>query len=289
MRSILKFTNSVLCLLLLCSCTAEAEELTEEDTQEVTQSVLLAHRDISTISTTEGIVVEREAESTVLSTQKTIYQTAQSISGNQISWLAAETNAGSPEMEIKYYDVTYSNDGEVLSKTYVLGADEHISATPRVLTYGATMAVNTYFRPSFSRYGLDCAGCKGEYTKSGNTGLGIKLDGTLGVQQADGTWKEGITWEGYYIVAASPEIPYCSILEISNHNYSGAGLSPNQPFYAIVLDRGGAIKNNRLDFYIGLEGNLNKNVKVVSKRTPIAKIIRLGGVIKKNGSYSCKV
>lgn len=285
MRKVKKFLTLGLCLLL-CSC--NSVETVAEATY-IAPSVLLAHRDVSAITTEKGIVVERIAEETVISEQKTIYTTAENISGNKLSWLAAEVDAGSPEKEIKYYDVTYSSDGEVLSKTYVLGADETVAATPRILEYGASIAVNTYFRPSFSRYGLDCVGCKGQYTKSGNNALGIKLDGTKGVQQADGTWKEGITWEGYYIVAADKSIPLCSILEISNHNYSGEGLNPNEPFYAIVMDRGGAITGNRLDFYIGLEGDLNKNVKVVSKRTPVARIVRVGGVIRKNGSYSCKL
>ena len=287
MRTVKKILTVLSCLLL-CSCQSTATTQVAEATY-IAPMVLLAKRSSSTISIDEGIHVERTAEETILSSQKTIYKNAGSVSGKQISWLAAEVDAGTPEKEVKYYDITYASDGSILSKTYVLGADEIVAATPRVLQYGAVMGTNTYFRPSFSRYGLDCVGCKGQYTKSGNNALGIKLDGEKGVQQADGSWKQGITWEGYYIVAADKSIPLCSILEISNHNYSGAGLNPNEPFYAIVMDRGGAITGNRLDFYIGLEGNLNKNVKVVSKKTPVARIVRVGGVVKRNGSYSCKL
>lgn len=286
MRSIRKCIALIFCLLL-CSCSSNTNTVAEATY--IAPTVLLAHRDVSAITTEKGISVERISEEKITAEQKTVYKTPENISKNDLYWLAAEVDAGTPEKEVKYYDVTYSSEGEVLSKTYVLGGDQTVSATPRVLEFGAEMAEGTYFNPNFSRYGLDCVGCKGQYTKVGNNALGIKLDGTKGVQQADGSWKQGITWEGYYIVASDPSIPLCSILEVSNHNYSGEGLNPNEPFYAIVMDRGGAIKNNRLDFYIGLEGNLNKNVKVVSQKTPVARIVRVGGVIRKNGQRTCKL
>ena len=286
MRTIRKSIAFIFCLLL-CSCSSNVDTMAEATY--IAPTVLLAHRDVSSITMEKGISVERISEETITADQKTVYRTPETISKNELYWLAAEVDAGTPEKEVKYYDVTYSSTGEVLSKTYVLGGDQTVAATPRVLEFGAEMAEDTYFNPKFSRYGLDCVGCSGQYTKTGGNALGIRLDGTKGIQQADGSWKQGITWEGYYIVASDPSIPLCSILEISNHNYSGEGLNPDEPFYAIVMDRGGAIKNNRLDFYIGLEGNLNKNVKVVSQRTPVARIVRVGGVIRKNGARTCKL
>lgn len=287
MKNLKKILNLLMCLLLLCACEAKAEIDVEEATM-IAPNVLLAHRDINSVTTEQGITIERVSEEKIIAEQKTIYTKSNDISGKELSWLAAEVDQGTPAKEITYYDVTYSSEGEVLSKSYVLGAEETVAATPRIIEFGTEMAVNTYFNPSFSRYGLDCVGCSGQYTKTGGNAIGIKLDGEKGVQQSDGTWKKGITYDGYYMVAADKSIPFCSIIEVTNHNYSGEGLNPNEPFYAIVVDRGSAIKNNRLDFYIGLEGNLNKNVKVVSKKTPVAKIVRLGGLYIKNGKYQCK-
>lgn len=279
MKKYIRPLNILFYVLLLCSCSVSGSEA----------NVVLAQRDTTMPQITQAITVERVAEETITATQKTIYKKYDVMPEGGLSWLMKETSEGTPAKQIKYYNVAYDYEGNELSKAYIPGSDLNIPSTPRVREFGAVMEEGTYFRPSFSRYGVDCEGCRGEFTGVGNTSIGIKMDVSKGVQQADGTWKQGITWEGYYIVAADKSIPFCTILEISNHNYSGEGLSPNQPFKAIVLDRGGAIKNNRLDFYVGSESWINKNVKVVSKKTPIAKIVRLGGLIKKNGKMSCKL
>lgn len=279
-KRFIRTINMFFYILLLCSCSVSGSGA---------NVILLVQRDTTKPQLTQAFSVERVAEETIISTQKTVYTKASQKQNGGLSWLAKEIDSGSPAKEIKYYNIAYDYEGNELSKTYIPGSDLLIPSTPRIREFGAKMEVNTYFRPSFSRYGVNCKGCRGEFTGSGNTAIGIKLDVDKGVQQADGSWKPGITWEGYYIVAADKSIPFCSIIEISNHNYSGEGLSPNVPFKAIVLDRGGAITNNRLDFYIGSEDLLNKNVKVVSKRTPLAKIVRLGGLVYKNGKYSCKL
>ena len=38
----------------------------------------------------------------------------------------------------------------------------------------------------------------------------------------------------YYIVAADPSIPLCSILKISDHGLSGSGITPDQPYYCLL-------------------------------------------------------
>ena len=98
----------------------------------------------------------------------------------------------------------------------------------------------------------------------------------------DGSWQRGIRYGKYYIIAADPSIPLCSIIKISNHGLSGSGISPDKPYYAIVLDRGGAIYGSHLDLYIGRE-NSGAIVKV-KQTTPKAEIIRVGG---KSGPRSC--
>ena len=110
----------------------------------------------------------------------------------------------------------------------------------------------------------------------------MALDLNLGVQMPDGSWQPGIRYGNYYIVAADPSIPLCSILKISDHGLSGSGITPDQPYYAIVLDRGGAIQGNHIDLYIGSE---NSGAIVPVKNTQAkAQIIREGG---KNGARSC--
>ncbi|MEH7464614.1 3D domain-containing protein [Bacillus thuringiensis] len=49
---------------------------------------------------------------------------------------------------------------------------------------------------------------------------------------------EGITFQGYRIIAAPPEIPFYSIVEIEVNGWR---------FKGVVLDRGGAIKGNKFD------------------------------------------
>ena len=110
------------------------------------------------------------------------------------------------------------------------------------------------FAGSITTYGVDCYGCNFNNGRGG-TATGVALDINAGVEQSDGSFQPGIKYGGYYIVAADPSIPMYSILKISNHGLSGSGISPNEPFYAIVLDRGGAIYGGHLDLYIGSESS----------------------------------
>lgn len=137
------------------------------------------------------------------------------------------------------------------------------------------------FQPRITTYGVDCYGCGGE-SGSGNTALGVKLDTTMGVLMPDGSWQQGIKYGNYYIVAADPSIPFCSILKISNHGLSGSGISPDEPYYAIVLDRGGAIQGSHLDLYIGSENS--RAIIPVQQTQANAQILRYGG---QSGAKSC--
>lgn len=137
------------------------------------------------------------------------------------------------------------------------------------------------FYPYITTYGVDCYGC-GVDGSRGGTALGVSLDMNLGVQMPDGSWQPGIKYGNYYIVAADPSIPLCSILKISDHGLSGSGITPEEPYYAIVLDRGGAIYGNHIDLYIGSEDS-GVIVPVMSTQAK-AQIIREGG---RNGNNSC--
>ncbi|MEG2801534.1 MAG: 3D domain-containing protein [Longicatena sp.] len=132
------------------------------------------------------------------------------------------------------------------------------------------------FHPLITTYGVDCYGCN-VVNGRGGTAMGVALDLALGVQMSDGSWQPGIKYGNYYIIAADPSIPMCSIMKISNHGLSGSGITPDQPYYAIVLDRGGAIQGSHLDLYTGSESA--PAVVPVTRANPTATLIRRGGQI----------
>lgn len=121
-------------------------------------------------------------------------------------------------------------------------------------------------------YGVDCDGC---YHKNGfgGTASGVKVSMNPSVRQSDGTWKTGITYDGYYIVATNTSIPLGSIIEVSNHGFNGYGLVEGQTFYAMVLDRG-AMTLNHLDLFVG--GEAGKGITINRAYTPTMKVIRYG-------------
>lgn len=176
-----------------------------------------------------------------------------SISGSGLSWMISVTQQAKPTSEILEYEVIRDQEGNIVSKTYIDESYQFIEGTPEFSSYGGDVAVGSYFYPKTTTYGVDCSGCSGESTGVGGTSLGIKLDINQGVRQSNGAYQPGITYNGYYIVAADKNIPLGSILEISEHNYSGAGLTPGVPFQAIVGDRGGGVNGAHLDIYVGSE------------------------------------
>lgn len=128
-------------------------------------------------------------------------------------------------------------------------------------------------------YGVDCYGCNFQ-NGQGNTAMGVKLDINKGVLLPDGSWQHGIRYGKYYVIAADPSIPMCSVLKVYDHGLHGSGISPEKPFEAIVLDRGGAIRGTHVDLYIGSENS--GAIQKVSNSSPKAQILRLGGM--QNGS-----
>ncbi len=136
-------------------------------------------------------------------------------------------------------------------------------------------------------YGVDCSGCSGEDDGFGGTAAGIQLSITS-VLQSDGNWLDGITYDGYYLVAANKEIPFCTLIEISNHGWSGQGLSPETSFQALVVDRGGSVIGSDIDLYVGSQANptvtnqRNSNTEV--------KILQEGTYYKNElGQWACAI
>lgn len=116
----------------------------------------------------------------------------------------------------------------------------------------AAVQVGSFFVSKRSTvYGADCEGCPFK-DGIGSTSSQIEIT-TDSVRQSDGTWKYGVTYDGYYLAAADSELPLCTVLRVSSHSYEGSGIRKGVPFYALVVDRGSAIQNNCIDLFAGTE------------------------------------
>lgn len=156
----------------------------------------------------------------------------------------------------------------------VAQADQYEPPKPKNEVTTETAANGDEFYVKTTLYGVDCYGCHVREDGTGNTATGVLLNPSIGVQQSDGSWISGITYDGYYIIAADRSIPFYSIVEISNHGISGMGISPDQPIKCIVLDRGGGIAGNHIDLYIGSEASVNQFSYNGSQA--VAKVLRYG-------------
>lgn len=189
------------------------------------------------------------------------------------SWLISKVSEGSVGYTETRYRSTYDSEGNLLSKEYIPNSEVYTNGKPTIYQYGATVTKGAYFNArSITKYGFDCTGCGIGLDGAAGTSAGIRLNGTS-VRQSNGTWLDGITYDGYYIVAADKAFPNCTILEISNHTFNGMGLSSDVPFKALVVDRGGAITTNKLDLFVGSEKNINV---VTNKRTSNSKVTVVG-------------
>jgi 3D (Asp-Asp-Asp) domain-containing protein len=257
-----KTKNMIILALVLfltaCSNAASTNIILQEKTEE---NLLLAQ-----LNTPYTIVEEVQYE--FLANQSKV-EIAATSSRTGYSWLLSQVKSGSPQKIGTTYRVTYDSFGNVLSKVEVPGSKTLVKATPQVFQYGSAVTKGSYFYArSISRYGFDCTGCGVDKDGSSGTASGIRLRG-VSVRQSDGTWKDGLTYDGYYLVASDKAFPLCTILEISNHKFSGSGVEYNVPFRVLVVDRGGWITTNKLDLFVGYESNVNTIHSVSSAGTKV--------------------
>ncbi len=236
------------------------------------QAILQSYTDSMRVARGE-YTVEVESTETVLAQPDTIV--INEYSGSGLSWIINKVSDGTPQTSVEEYHIVKDTEGNIVSKTLNIESTADYDAQPVVYQYGGSVQEGSYFYPKMTTYGVDCVGCGGETTGTGGTAGGIKLSVSQGVLQPNGTWRSGIQYGGYYLLAADKNLPMCSILEISDHGYSGAGLVPGVPFKAMVVDRGGGVNGAHLDLYGGSEKS--PVVQRANGYRTKATVIRVGG------------
>lgn len=193
----------------------------------------------------------------------------------QVQAIAAQPNAFRKEVET--YATAQKLNAKIVEKDSFSSLFETIAEKSDAKQYKPKeIATETgdIMSARVTLYGVDCYGCNVREDGTGNTATGIQMNPTAGVQQSDGSWLPGITYDGYYIIAADKSIPMYSIVEISNHGLTGKGIVADQPILAMVLDRGGGVAGNHFDLYIGSEGEIGSFS--IQRTVPQAKVVRYG-------------
>jgi 3D (Asp-Asp-Asp) domain-containing protein len=203
------------------------------------------------------------------------------------SWLISKTQDGVSAMKYDQIEETLDINGDIINQVVIPYSTKITEMEPNIYSHGSILQENSYFYSSrATSYGVDCVGCSGETTGFGGFSVGVQCT-VDSVKQQSGVYESGVQYEGYYIIATSQDIPLCTIVEISNHGFSGQGINYNEPFKAIVLDRGGAIKNSRIDFYVGSEKNmLVSNRKQYNVRV---EILDFNSRYSYNGNRGCNI
>ena len=134
------------------------------------------------------------------------------------------------------FDITYQNGKEVSRQ--LVNSEVLTQVSDTVVSVGSVQP-GAYFSGKLTTYGGDCNGCYGM------SASGVSLSPTTGVNYTN-TGKLNYNGGSYYALAADPSIPFGTIIEIKNHNLSIEGTA-----YGIVVDRGGAIKGNKIDIFKG--------------------------------------
>lgn len=253
-------------LLFLAACT-QTTESTHIVLQKADENTILSAALVSPFTFEES--VETTYDKTTI---KTVLNPMDN-TRTGYSWLISKVSEGSVGYTETRFRSTYDSEGNLLSKEYIPNSEVYYDGKPTIYQYGSTVQKGAYFNArSITKYGYDCVGCYIGLDGAAGTSAGIRLNGTS-IRQSNGTWLDGITYDGYYIVAADKAFPNCTILEISNHTFSGMGLTSGVPFLALVVDRGSAITTNKLDLFVGSEKNINV---VTNKRTANSKVTVVG-------------
>ncbi len=215
-----------------------------------------------------------------------IFQETDEVVEGGYDWVINKVSDPQSGYMIKTYRLVYDDKGNLLSKT--LMSDETIVQDPIPAIYSNGQKIEpgaTYTSSRSTAYGVDCALCSGRDTGVGSTASGVRVS-TTAVLQDNGEWLDGITYEGYYIIATSQSIPLCTVVKIEDHSYSGYGLTAGEPFEAIVLDRG--VGGSAIDLFAGSEvsGELTNG----RNRTPKITVLKMGSLYTNElGQRACRI
>lgn len=258
------FFALVVVLFALNGCVSASPKMLDEKENMNQKTVLKTSNDFALAQYKDTVV-----ESEVIPVPEKITQYDES----GVSWLSYEM-PGSQGYRETVYNVVKNRFNQTIKKEVDLSQSKLVEAVAPVHLEGSTVRNDAYFQAKTTAYGVDCYGCNLYNNDYGFTASGIQLSMSKGVKQSSGAFKPGITYDGYYIVAADKSLPIGTILEISNHSYSGAGLTPGVPFYAIVADRGGGVRGPHLDIYVGSQRN--PQAMRTGKRSASVKIVSVG-------------
>ena len=204
------------------------------------------------------IEITRVETKTVEKIEKIPYSTKTKGSG---SWTKTVVQEGKDGKAKRTYLFTYAN-GKETNKQMI---KEEIIEKPvdKIIQYGGVRE-GTTFTGRLTLYGGDCTGC------GGTSSSGVKLSPTSGVNNTNSPY---LYYNGkkYYCLAADRSIPFGTVIKISNHNLNTEGT-----IYGIVVDRGGAIKGNKIDIFNGSEGSGNKYFGGGTSYTTKFEVVSLG-------------
>lgn len=201
--------------------------LGEEDTLNLDLSHELRKNDILEIT---RVVYEESREEVPIPFETQYVQSSDtSLAGTKV------TIEGVNGLKDVIYTKKFVNGQEV--EKIETGSEVKLEPVSRIIETG-TVTTGRIFTGKLTSYGADCIGC-GTRTAAGLyvTTNGVKNEGKVTLSFNGGE---------YYVLAADREFPFGTIVKISNHSYT----LPD-PFYGIVLDRGGAVKGTHMDLFSG--------------------------------------
>ena len=134
-------------------------------------------------------------------------------------------------LEAVHITSKYDNKNQTLEVLYVNSMQE-------AAMYGDSMPIA--FNGQMTAYKPTCVGC------TGRVSCPPRQDVTNG-----NIWFNDNTYGKIRILAADPKIPCGTIVKITNVSFS------SEPIIGIVLDRGGAIKGNIMDFLVSENDNMD--------------------------------
>lgn len=165
--------------------------------------------------------------------------------GRKTNYAANIGNATS--LQAAHFVAKYDDTGEVLEVKEAANMDE-------VAFYGPSSPVS--FTGQMTAYGPDCVGCTGKVACPPRQDV-----------RNNNIYYQDATYGQVRILAADKRIPCGSIIKIQNLTFS------EEPVYGIVLDRGGVIVGNIIDFLVAKEAD---SYEIGRQRNIQFEIIRWG-------------